>query len=311
MINRWLWGCLLIWLCLGSVAYGDSASLDPKQCLDCHTEQASPDVQLIFSTPHGAGHVQNSGQHSAMDSAMDGAQCSRCHGSSLEHRRDPLRNPVEISFSDPAADPEPVNEQCLGCHKGGTRMAWQGSVHHNEEVNCLDCHQIHVAQDPVLDQVNQDKVCFTCHANVRAQIQMPSTHPIEQGKTRCSSCHNAHGSATPASLTGITLNDTCFGCHAEKRGPFLFEHAPAAEDCSLCHQSHGSVNKDLLTARTPFLCQQCHSAAFHPSLLNDGNGLPNSGLNASANPNLLGKNCLNCHSQVHGSNHPSGGRLTR
>ncbi len=299
MIKGLLTSGLLVCLWLGLSAHVQSEDLGLKNCLDCHTEQASPDVQFIFSTPHGAGRAQ------------DNAQCSSCHGGSMEHRQDPLRNSVQISFSDPAEDPEQSSGQCLGCHQGGARMAWQGSVHHNEDINCLDCHQIHVAQDPVLDQVKQDQVCFTCHGNVKAQIQMPSTHPIEQGKTRCSSCHNAHGSATPASLTGITLNDTCFSCHAEKRGPFLFEHAPAAEDCSLCHQSHGSVNKDLLTARTPFLCQQCHSAAFHPSLLNDGSGLPNSAINASPNPNLLGKNCLNCHSQVHGSNHPSGGRLTR
>jgi len=96
-------------------------------------------------------------------------------------------------------------------------------------------------------------------------------------------------------------------CHADKRGPFLFEHPPATEDCSLCHLPHGSVNENLLATRTPFLCQQCHSAAFHPSQLNDGQGLPN----ANASPFLLGQNCMNCHPQVHGSNHPSGARLTR
>jgi len=26
---------------------------------------------------------------------------------------------------------------------------------------------------------------------------------------------------------------------------------------------------------------------------------------------VLGQNCLNCHSQVHGSNHPSGSKLMR
>jgi len=28
-------------------------------------------------------------------------------------------------------------------------------------------------------------------------------------------------------------------------------------------------------------------------------------------PYVLGQNCLNCHSQVHGSNHPSGSKLMR
>jgi hypothetical protein len=26
---------------------------------------------------------------------------------------------------------------------------------------------------------------------------------------------------------------------------------------------------------------------------------------------LLGRNCMNCHPKIHGSNHPSGARLTR
>ena len=110
-----------------------------------------------------------------------------------------------------------------------------------------------------------------------------------------------------SALIQPTLNDNCYSCHAEKRGPHLWEHPPAAEDCSLCHRPHGSVNDRLLVTRGPFLCQQCHSAAFHPSLLNSGSTMGN----RSNNQNLLGKNCLNCHSQVHGSNHPSGARLTR
>lgn len=291
------WALMLVWLGWSSIASADTGadSIALKTCVDCHTVQANPAVHLIFQTPHGAGRL------------ADGTVCSGCHGSSLAHREDPLRNAVEIRFSKPAVAGEQVNGICLNCHKGGARMAWQGSVHHSDEQDCLSCHRIHVAQDPVLEPDQQAGVCFGCHRDVQAQSHLPSTHPIEAGQTRCSDCHNAHGSASPASLTGITLNDTCFSCHAEKRGPFLFEHAPVAEDCSLCHRAHGSVNPDLLTARTPFLCQQCHSAAFHPSVLNDGNGLPG----ASPNASLLGKNCMNCHSQVHGSNHPSGGRLTR
>ena len=86
-----------------------------------------------------------------------------------------------------------------------------------------------------------------------------------------------------------------------------WEHAPVAEDCSLCHESHGSVNDRLLTARGPALCQQCHSAAFHPSVAFGADSIGN----ARTGQNMVGKNCLNCHSQVHGSNHPSGARLTR
>lgn len=293
--RHWLWLPWLLCLHLLAVAAPETATPALKTCVDCHTVQANPEVHLIFATPHGAGR------------SADGAVCSGCHGGSSAHREDPLRHPVDVSFRQMAGtDSDPVSAICLNCHKGDIPMAWQGSAHHSEDMSCLGCHQVHVAKDPVLAD-DQDRICLDCHRDVRAQLHLPSSHPVAAGQTTCTDCHNPHGTATPAALKGITLNDTCYRCHAEKRGPVLFEHAPVAEDCSLCHRPHGSVNPDLLTARTPFLCQQCHSAAFHPGMLNDGSGLPAGAPNAA----LLGKNCLNCHSQVHGSNHPSGGRLTR
>jgi DmsE family decaheme c-type cytochrome len=113
----------------------------------------------------------------------------------------------------------------------------------------------------------------------------------------------------PNQLVKPTLNETCYQCHAEKRGPFLWEHPPAREDCANCHEPHGSNHPSLLVNRMPLLCQQCHMSAFHPSTAYTG-------VNASAGVSRLdihaaSKSCLNCHSEVHGSNHPSGPRLMR
>jgi hypothetical protein len=55
------------------------------------------------------------------------------------------------------------------------------------------------------------------------------------------------------------------------------------------------------------LCQQCHSPAGHPSLAYTSELFDDS----SQNRFMLGRACLNCHSQVHGSNHPSGATLHR
>jgi hypothetical protein len=63
----------------------------------------------------------------------------------------------------------------------------------------------------------------------------------------------------------------------------------------------------MLTQRSPFLCQQCHQAQGHPSVPGLPSGLPD----GSPSVTLLASGCANCHSQVHGSNHPSGARLTR
>jgi DmsE family decaheme c-type cytochrome len=133
------------------------------------------------------------------------------------------------------------------------------------------------------------------------------SHPLREGKMACTSCHSPHGATTEQQLIKQTLNDTCFQCHAEKRGPFLWEHAPVTEDCSNCHNPHGSNHPGMLVKRAPLLCQSCHSQSGHPSIAQDADGL------AAGTPSqyLLGQSCLNCHSQVHGSNHPSGSRLMR
>ena len=109
----------------------------------------------------------------------------------------------------------------------------------------------------------QIAVCFQCHAEKRAEIHKTSSHPLRDGVMTCSDCHNPHGSMGPTNLTKPTLNETCYTCHAEKRGPFLWEHAPASEDCGNCHTPHGSNHPALLTARVPQLCQSCHVAGFH------------------------------------------------
>jgi predicted CXXCH cytochrome family protein len=82
-----------------------------------------------------------------------------------------------------------------------------------------------------------------------------------------------------------------------------------SEDCSLCHKAHGSVRPALLVKSPPLLCQQCHSAAGHPSVARTGAALPGAG-GVGAIFVVVG-GCTNCHSQVHGSNHPSGAKLMR
>ena len=39
------------------------------------------------------------------------------------------------------------------------------------------------------------------------------------------------------------------------------------ESCLNCHQPHGSSHEPLLVAKRPLLCQRCHNALGHPSVL--------------------------------------------
>ena len=67
-----------------------------------------------------------------------------------------------------------------------------------------------------------------------------SHHPVREGKMGCASCHNPHDGNRPKMIKADSVNELCYTCHAEKRGPFLFEHAPVREDCVSCHEPHGT-----------------------------------------------------------------------
>ncbi len=272
-----------------------------ETCVKCHDKAPATH---ILRTPHGMGADPRT--------PFADKACETCHGASPEHLVKPAegepRAPVAISFEPNGRTPvELQNKVCFDCHQGSERINWKGSQHQFADVACVSCHDLHTPNDPAQDKKLQAEVCFDCHAEQRAESHRPSRHPIKEGLVACSDCHSAHGSPTPKMLAGVTVNDTCYECHAEKRGPFLWEHAPAREDCSICHSPHGSTQPRLLKARAPFLCQECHMEPFHPSTLYDGTRLAT----PAAQQQLLGRACLNCHTQVHGSNHPSGVRAMR
>lgn len=287
---------------LGAHIQAAYAEVGTQGCMICHDAGAPLPAGGILQSPHALTGNPRS------PLANGGHQCESCHGPSATHLGmvDGVRPPPAVAF---AAD-EQVSVKdavCLGCHERETGMHWPSSAHHFAEVACTDCHVAHTARDPVLTSAGEVGVCYQCHARERAEFFRRSAHPIMFGLMQCTDCHLPHGSAAQGLLRRMSVNDTCYDCHAEKRGPFLWEHVPVREDCSNCHVPHGSNHANLLRARAPFLCQQCHLAAFHPSTALSGASLPPQGASHLA----LAQNCMNCHSQVHGSNHPSGPGLTR
>ncbi|WP_084684991.1 DmsE family decaheme c-type cytochrome [Methylohalobius crimeensis] len=271
-------------------------------CLKCHDEDYEYPVMAIFETPHGSQEDPRA--------PFAGLQCEACHGPGRAHTAKVMpgeERPAVIVFGESSsAAPERQNAACLQCHRTRGRIQWNGSVHESSRLVCASCHRIHSREDPVLDLATQPQVCFRCHQRQRADVHKMSVHPIRFGKMVCSDCHDVHGGPGPVLLRRPTLNETCYQCHPEKRGPFLWEHAPVPEDCTHCHLPHGSNHPALLKKRPPLLCQQCHSQAGHPSIAYSGTGLAGP-LQAA----VLAKGCLNCHSQVHGSNHPSGVKRQR
>jgi len=272
-------------------------------CLACHDEDAN--VLDIFRGRHGVpsdpdspfGHGQ--------------LQCEACHGPGDEHagrvRRGQERPPVVRFGPDSETPVVEQNALCVTCHQSDTGFAWHGSGHDDNTVACADCHVSHTENDLVLSAATQAEVCFDCHQQQRTETLKPYAHPIQQGNMGCGDCHNTHGDAAESLMVRQSVNQTCHDCHAEVRGPYLWEHAPVTEDCTSCHNPHGSNHPGMLSMRGPMLCQSCHSQSGHPSLPQDERGLP-AGVPSQF---LLGQNCMNCHNQVHGSNHPSGSKLMR
>jgi DmsE family decaheme c-type cytochrome len=288
----------------------DGLAQDAK-CTVCHNEAWRKPVLSIYQTPHG----------NRADSRAP--LCTSCHGQSENHQKDPGGAHPEFVFAKDSKNVSPTqarNGQCLNCHESGKRMHWSGSQHESRDLACATCHTVHTPKDPVLVKATQPEVCFACHKTERAALHKISTHPILAGKMACSDCHNPHGSTGPTLLVKNSVNETCYTCHAEKRGPFLWEHSPVFDNCTNCHTPHGSTSTPLLKARVPWLCQECHSGD-HGAAINSGANLPNgnatttNGLTPFANQSPRAQTnaraCLNCHVMIHGSNHPAGAKYQR
>ncbi len=294
---------------LAGVGSAYAAGPGPGVCKNCHEDQTA----YYNNSVHG--------QKGNLKGPSNAGECSTCHGDATAHVKagggrgvGGIRNPGSKTMA-----PDDKNATCLTCHAGGSkRTHWDGSTHQARGTACTSCHTMH-STDKVLAKITQPEVCFTCHKQQRAEVNRTFRHPILEGKVACSDCHNPHGSIGRALMKRDSVPDTCFQCHAEKRGPFVHSHEPVQEDCSICHNPHGTVADSMLKVRPPFLCHQCHTphggfiaqlrgqplttvlpGATAAQLTNTTSG--KSGVNLTQ-----GRGCLNCHTQIHGGNNPASG----
>ena len=271
-------------------------AIGAKTCIACHTQENLQASHSLHVASFRAGAAHTGPQ----------AACESCHGPGSVHAKDPTAPGSIIAFThDAKTAPATQAGVCLGCHAGGARQHWVGSVHENRGLSCTDCHNPMAKLSPegVLAKSSINEVCATCHQDIRAKFNRRSHMPLPEGQMACTDCHNPHGSITKPLLKTDTVNETCYACHAEKRGPFLFEHAPVRANCLNCHDVHGSNQQTLLVAPIPMLCQQCHTMTRHPNDLQTAAGL---GTGPAPDERLMGRGCLSCHTNIHGSNNPSG-----
>ena len=243
--------------------------------------------------------------------SLEAQNCEACHGPGKRHLEDPTDRTLIVAFTrNSAHDVHEQNGMCLQCHDGGERIRWPGSAHELADVACSDCHNPMTKGSArrLMRESSVSATCFSCHPAQRVAFRKRSHMPLLEGKISCEDCHNPHGSATDPLLRGDSVNHTCYTCHPEKRGPFLWEHAPVRESCLNCHRPHGSNHDKLLTTIATTLCQTCHSQVGHPSDLLTAGNLAGG---AALDERVMNRGCVNCHAQIHGSNHPSGPRFHR
>lgn len=296
-------GALLVWLSWPAIAGAERGRANPPDS----QQQGYVGAETCLTCHEGYDTGVNKSRHAfAKDPRTPAAAqgCESCHGPGDAHVQDPATVKPKNFKKLAAAE---TTETCTTCHNRGEHAMWKGSAHDTRNMSCTACHSVHTpgTEKGFLKAKSQTAQCATCHTDKANKLDRSGHMPVREGKMECMSCHNVHGSKNTRLLrAGFTVNESCASCHADKRGPFMWEHAPVRDSCVTCHDPHGSSNERMLVAKAPFLCQRCHNHTRHPSTIYDAAQLKTSN-------RVFSRACVTCHAQIHGSNHPSGNFLVR
>lgn len=249
-----------------------------EACKSCHEElytkkfEATPHFKTTLASGHG---------------------CESCHGAGSQHVEGGGDISKIVRFA--ALSKQAINQRCLHCHGENLKQRhFTSSVHASNDVGCLDCHSAHQAKEAQhLLVAAPPQLCYGCHVTQKAEFARPYHHRVEEGLIRCDDCHNVHGTTTLRQVRALPSGDaSCYKCHADKQGPFVFEHVPVkTQGCGACHTPHGSTNPRLLrVSQINLLCLQCHTFPVQGPI------------GPAHNQSAKYQACTMCHATIHGSN---------
>lgn len=239
-----------------------------------------------------------------------GMACESCHGPGAKHAESTDPKDIRLPTKLPVVE---ADDTCLGCHRNQKEIGRIASSHAKDTIACYQCHSVHGAggKPLLLTKISDITAqCAGCHLSVWASFEKPYKHRVVEGAMSCVDCHNPHSSFTPESMrTAFGNEPTCFRCHSDKRGPFVFEHAPVRfEGCMACHEPHGSENpRMLIRHEVRLVCLDCHAnSAPLPATVAGAKTahLPYLGQIPPAFHDLRSprfQNCTICHVKIHGS----------
>ena len=112
----------------------------------------------------------------------------------LAKGRSRARMPRSLILEPTRLEAAEADRSCVACHEtlGKPLMRWTCSEHRLEGVSCVACHDPNAAIGKTLRQ-EDPALCLRCHPDVGAEFRLPSRHPVEPGRMRCSDCHDPHG----------------------------------------------------------------------------------------------------------------------
>jgi predicted CXXCH cytochrome family protein len=288
-----------------------------ETCQSCHEEQFK-----------GFSHTAHSGLAKA---GWKNQGCESCHGAGKAHVEAGGDKTKIRTFENET--PKQKSEACLQCHSGKEEHNnYRRGEHWRNDVGCTDCHSPHMTAATLGNTITpnflrknvpsalqplgpfpatatdvapqkmlikpETQLCMSCHNETKSQFTQPFHHRVLEGAMKCSDCHNAHGGfQAKQTRLAVGADQACFKCHADKQGPFVFEHAPAKiEGCTMCHDTHGSSNPKLLKRTSVAqLCIECHTDAHEKG------GAPGTPSFHNLTTARI-QNCTTCHSKIHGSN---------
>jgi predicted CXXCH cytochrome family protein len=302
--------------------YSPEDFVGSETCKACHEEQHSSFAKTAHAKLAKAGwKTETQG-------------CESCHGPGKAHVEGGGDKTKIRTFENES--PKQISEACLRCHAGKEEHNnYKRGEHWRNDVACTDCHSPHFSTrlaaklagtpqgkadapsslmpvgpfpahsndlaPPKMLVKNEPQLCLTCHNEMKAQFTQPFHHRVLEGAMKCSDCHNPHGGFEAKQARLNTGADAaCMKCHADKQGPFVFEHAPSkVEGCAICHTPHGASNSKMLKrSNVNQLCLECHSNVALKVGEIDAPGAPSFHNQAT----VRYQNCTTCHSKIHGSN---------
>jgi DmsE family decaheme c-type cytochrome len=258
-----------------------------ETCQPCHD-----DISTAFQkNPH---HEVESNTRRG----FQGMACESCHGPGAKHAESvsasDITNPAKLTAAK-------TDQLCLKCHLNQpTHVGRIQGGHVKNQVSCTSCHSVHKGRQMLRPTraAAINELCRSCHTDVWAQFQKPFKHRLVEGAMSCDDCHNPHGRLTRGAVRTVSGNEpSCFRCHSDKRGPFVYEHAPVrTEGCQACHEPHGSANPRMLTRHeVRLVCLECHANVGVQKTIG---GIPPAFHDLRS---ARFQSCTGCHIKIHGS----------